>query len=256
MIAAQNKKFMEEIMSKKRFGVLLSLAAALILSLSLLTGMLLFARAEGIDAARTNFGFVAVTSADPQGETDKQSVAFVINTNLGENSFNVGSPSTDKVTYTKASGGTRTLKNISYVFDDAVSKLVFAFNEDTVTDGAVVYEVGDTLKIASGFTFKNRDGGDLGIATAKDVTITYTADGWSGDLVSDKVTGAAVSNGDFKTHTINSGNCIIVDFNLTNVAGKGALCDKESGGTRLAAYCRKSYSIRSRNISNLPTETR
>ena len=49
MIAAQNKKFMEEIMSKKRFGVLLSLAAALILSLSLLTGMLLFARAEGID---------------------------------------------------------------------------------------------------------------------------------------------------------------------------------------------------------------
>lgn len=229
MIAAQNKKFMEEIMSKKRFGVLLSLAAALILSLSLLTGMLLFARAEGIDAARTNFGFVAVTSADPQGETDKQSVAFVINTNLGENSFNVGSPSTDKVTYTKASGGTRTLKNISYVFDDAVSKLVFAFNEDTVTDGAVVYEVGDTLKIASGFTFKNWDGGDLGIATAKDVTITYTADGWSGDLVSDKVTGAAVSNGDFKTHTINSGNCIIVDFNLTNVAGKGALCDKESG---------------------------
>ena len=216
-------------MSKKRFGVLLSLAAALILSLSLLTGMLLFARAEGIDAARTNFGFVAVTSADPQGETDKQSVAFVINTNLGENSFNVGSPSTDKVTYTKASGGTRTLKNISYVFDDAVSKLVFAFNEDTVTDGAVVYEVGDTLKIASGFTFKNWDGGDLGIATAKDVTITYTADGWSGDLVSDKVTGAAVSNGDFKTHTINSGNCIIVDFNLTNVAGKGALCDKESG---------------------------
>ena len=126
-------------MSKQRVSVLLSLCIALFLSVAVLFGTLLgtgtiFANAA-VDANRDTFRLLSVGTTE-QSDDNVSRVSFVINKNLGGNPFAVASLSTDKVVYTEADGGSRTLSRVYYMLDNTVPTLVFSFTEGETAEKA------------------------------------------------------------------------------------------------------------------------
>lgn len=210
-------------MSKQRVSVLLSLCIALFLSVAVLFGTLLgtgtiFANAA-VDANRDTFRLLSVGTTE-QSDDNVSRVSFVINKNLGGNPFAVASLSTDKVVYTEADGGSRTLSRVYYMLDNTVPTLVFSFTEDETAENAVQYAVGDTITIQSGFTFNNWNGGDLGISLADEITVTYTADGWTGAFL-DSQAEVQVTN--------RSSGGVFVDFGVSGVSDQQYVLEDNSG---------------------------
>lgn len=221
-------------MSKTRKSIvaLCAVMAVLLTAAAWLSGLFPFVHADGAekgpDGSAAYLQLLDVGMCTDSGSEEK--VSFTINRNLGGNPFSVVSPAADKVVYTQAAGGTRTLSGVYYKLDPGkaekgvVATLVFSFAEDTVADGKVVYGEGDTLTIKSGFSFANWNGGDLGIQYVSDVTVTYLNGEWTGVFPDSQLTGLSVSIG-----SIIVSNCTVIDFNLTNPTGENAVLDRESG---------------------------
>ncbi len=203
-------------MSKKRLSVLISLCTVMLMTVAVLCGTGIFTASADVDASRSVFRFLSVETTDANATADEK-VAFVINQNLGANPFAVGSPATDKVTYTEADGGTRTLTAVNYIWEDFLPKLSFTFAEDEAVDGEVQYAVGDTITIAEGFTFNNWNGGDLGINFTTPLTVTYTENGWTGSFLDSQLDNITVE-------TRNPGG-INVRFGYTGVSGNQIVMD-------------------------------
>lgn len=224
-------------MSKTRkFAVTVcaAVAAVLFAVIAWLTCIPASVKAEQPDGSATNFQFLSVgvctESDDSATDTKGAKLAFVINRNLGGNPFGCPNITKEKVIYTQATGGTRTLSGIYYKLNPGnigtgvVPTLIFSFAEDTVSDGKVVYGEGDTLTIQSGFSFKNWNGDDLGINTVSEITVTYRNGEWTGSFPDSQLTGMSVSVGNLV-----NGNVTIVDFNLSNPTCHTAYLDKDSG---------------------------
>ena len=218
-------------MSKKRRSILISLCIAVALTAAMLCGTGLFVQAD-VDAGLNTFRLLSVETTNANQTSDAK-VGFVINKNLGTNPFATVAPSADKVTYAGADGSSRTLTGVNYVWEDFLPKLTFSFSEDTATDGAVQYAVGDTITLAEGFTFKNWDGSDLGITLTAPVTVTYTEEGWTGDFLDSLLDNITVENR-------NPGG-INVKFGYTGVSGNQIVMDNAAwSADNVAAWERMS----------------
>ena len=201
-------------MSSKRMSMLIALASAFVLAIILCLFSVLKVKADSVDASIQNpFRFLSVESLDAAGGK----VTFVVNKHLGKNPFDVTSLTTDKVSYSEADGGTRTLSKVSYSWNDFLPKLSFSFAEDTTGESGVEYAVGDSITISAGFSFKNWDGSDLGINVTQDYTVTYTQDGWVGTFLDSALTNITVTNR-------NPGG-IDVDFGISGVSANQIVMD-------------------------------
>ena len=218
--------------TRKIIVALCAVMAVLLTAAAWLSGLFPFVHADGAekgpDGSAANLQLLDVGMCTDSGSEEK--VSFTINRNLGGDPFPVVSPAADKVVYTQAAGGTRTLSGVYYKLDlgkaekGVVATLVFSFAEDTVADGKVVYGEGDTLTIKSGFSFSNWNGSDLGIQYVSDVTVTYLNGEWTGVFPDLQLTGLSASVG-----TIVVSNVTIIDFNLTNPTGLDAFVDQDTG---------------------------
>ena len=202
-------------MSKKRRSIL-TLCIVMAMAAAVLCGAGIFTASADVDAGLGTFRFLSVETTDAGGTADAR-IGFVLNKNLGTNSFATVAPSTDKVAYAEADGGSRTLTGVNYVWEDFLPKLTFTFAEDEAADGAVQYAVGDTVTIAEGFTFKNWDGSDLGITVTASVTVTYTEKGWTGSFLDSQLDNITVQN--------RTPGGIDVRFGYTGVSGNQIVMD-------------------------------
>lgn len=210
-------------MSKQKLGVLASLCAALLLSMSIVFGSILFVQAESIDASVSR-----LLSVDTRANADGDSkVTFVINKNLGTTTFTDAEVA--GVTYTTADG-TRTLKDVTYYFDnDRILPVIqLSFNEDSVTEGAVQYAEGDTIAFTTDFSFSN-EAGDQTFTLGEAITVTYTGGEWTGSFIGDSITSASTSVANDVAVYL-AGGCVQFDFGVTNVAEGEGLSDANGGG--------------------------